>query len=63
MEESGLCGSKRLRDAMKRANACCETILLSNSDAETAQKLLKQLGYDGLFQREGFSVEKPYGHG
>lgn len=61
MEQNGLCGSKRLRDAIKRASACCETILLTNSDAETAQKLLKQLGYDGLFQREGFSVEKPYG--
>ena len=61
MEESGLCGNERLRDAIRRLGACCETILLSNSDAETAQKLLKQLGYDGLFKREGFSVEKPYG--
>lgn len=61
MEESGLCGSKRLRDAMKRVNSCCETILLSNSNAETAQKLLGKLGYRGIFSRESFSVEKPYG--
>ncbi|MEA5049324.1 MAG: HAD family hydrolase [Eubacteriales bacterium] len=61
MEESGLCGSERLRDALIRVNNCCETILLSNSDAETAQKLLEKLGYCGIFTRESFSVEKPYG--
>jgi FMN phosphatase YigB (HAD superfamily) len=61
MEESGLQGSKRLRDAIKKASGFCETILLSNSNAETAQKLLEQLGYTGLFERECFSVEKPYG--
>ncbi|HWP22025.1 MAG TPA: hypothetical protein VN417_04700 [Candidatus Cryosericum sp.] len=61
MEESGLCGSIRLRDAMKRVNNCCETILLSNSDTETAQKLLGKLGYRGIFTQERFSVEKPYG--
>lgn len=61
MEESGLRGSRRLRDAMKKVNNYCETILLSNSDAGTAQKLLGQLGYRGIFTREGFSVEKPYG--
>lgn len=61
MEESGLRGSKRLHDAINKANAFCETILLSNSTAETAQKLLGQLGYGGLFRQECFSVEKPYG--
>jgi len=61
MEESGLQGSKRLRNAIQKANAFCETILLSNSNVETAQKLLKQLGYAGLFAKERFSVEKPHG--
>lgn len=61
MEESGLRGCGRLRDAMIRVNDCCETILLSNSDAATARKLLEKLGYGGIFKREGFSVEKPYG--
>ena len=61
MEESGLQGSKRLRDAIQKANAFCETILLSNSNVETAQELLKQLGYAGLLAMERFSVEKPRG--
>ena len=61
MEESGLSGSKRLRDAIERASTSRDTILLSNSDAETAHKLLEKLGYGGLFKRECFSVEKPYG--
>lgn len=61
MEESGMTGNKRLGDAIRRANACCETILLSNSDEKTALNMLDRLGFSGLFQTIGFSAGKPFG--
>ncbi len=61
MEEDGMCGDAVLFEAIKRAGERYETVLLSNSYEKTAREFMRQLGFDGAFDRMGFSANKPYG--
>jgi FMN phosphatase YigB (HAD superfamily) len=61
MESDGMHGNAALRDAIKKAGRNFETVLLSNSYEETAREFISQLGFKGVFRRESFSADKPYG--
>ncbi|HPK15391.1 MAG: haloacid dehalogenase-like hydrolase [Firmicutes bacterium ADurb.Bin248] len=61
MESDGMRGDARLRDAIIRAGKRYETVLLSNSYEATARAFLSQLGFEGVFDRQSFSADKPYG--
>lgn len=61
MESDGVHGNAMLRDAIINAGKRCETILLSNSYETTAREFMSQLGFEGVFDKESFSANKPYG--
>ncbi len=61
MRLKGVHGSDRLRNVVLRLNARMDTILLSNSYQSTALEFLRQLGFDGVFQKAVFSANKPFG--
>lgn len=61
MERAGRTGNARLGEAIQNAGKKCETILLSNSYRDTGLEFLRQLGFNNIFNKCAFSVEKPYG--
>lgn len=61
MEADGMRGDPVLRDAIVRLRECYKTVLLTNSYEQTALEFLGQLGFNGAFDRMGFSANKPYG--
>lgn len=61
MEADGVRGNQALREAILEVGKRYDTVLLSNSHEATAREFLRQLGFEGLFDRESFSADKPYG--
>lgn len=61
MEIQGLHGNERLRNAIVKAGMRYEIVLLSNSYFSTAMEFLRQIGFDQIFGKMEFSVEKPHG--
>lgn len=61
MEADGMRGNAVLLEAVLRAGKRFDTVLLSNSYEQTAREFMRQLGFEGAFDRMGFGANKPYG--
>lgn len=61
MEQQGMQGNQRLKEAIRQLASQCNVILMSNSYEATAQECLRQLGYAGIFPCLCSSAKKPAG--
>lgn len=61
MEQAGMHGNSRLRQAIIDLQKRCRVILVSNSYQETVDEFLRQLGFSGVFQTVCYSARKPSG--
>ncbi len=59
MEQQGMQGNLRLKDAIRELASQCNVVLMSNSYEATAQEFLRQLGYEGIFPCLCSSANKP----
>jgi len=61
MEQKGMQGSPRLRQAIIDLQKRTRAVLVSNSYRQTVDEFLRQLGFSGIFQTVCCSARKPYG--
>jgi len=61
MEQDGMTGSPRLKQAISRLAGRCDVIMMSNSYEATVLEFLRQLGFEGLFPCICASANKPHG--
>ncbi len=60
MEQEGMVGNHRLKEAIYNLSQHCKVILMSNSYEATAKEFLRQLGYEDVFPNLCSSANKPF---